>query len=303
MTRSNPTSSLLLLLGLTALLGLGTACGIDRDFRPGPQHLVRASALDAPAPTAPPESLLVVSYNIQYGEDVQLALQDLHRARLDRPDVLLLQEMTPAGVETIATALGLHRVYYPASVHPHHGRLFGNAVLSRWPIRDERMLVLPHPHPWSGHRRIAVACDLDVAGRPLRVVSLHLATAVLAARQRFEQARAVVDSLVADVGGPVIVGGDFNTSTDGDARNLRKFYRRAARLLPVRLPEGCTIRWVVWRVMGVGCRLDHLFLRGLAAGTAGIEDGALASDHFPIWARVGWTDLRAGSPTDAGGES
>ncbi len=88
----------------------------------------------------------------------------------------------------------------------------------------------------------------------------------------------------------MIVGGDFNTATAPALADLRKTYRRGARLLPARLPDGCTIRWNYGRPLGAGCRLDHLFLRGLDAGSTGIERAAVASDHFPIWARVGWRD-------------
>ena len=261
-------------------------CAIDRTFGPGPRHAV--SAPPARASTAAPDSLLIASYNIQYGEDVALAIDDLRRAGLDRPDILLLQEMTPAGVDSVARALGLGYVYQPASVHPHHGRLFGNAVLSRWPVTAHRLLVLPHPHPVTGHRRIALACDLDVAGRPVRTVSLHLATPVLATALRLDQAAAVLDSLVTPWPGAVIVGGDFNTAGPHDVAAVRKMYRRAGRLHPARLPEGCTVRGHPWRLLGAGCRLDHLFLRGLDDGSAGIATGSEASDHFPIWARVGW---------------
>ena len=276
------------LLAVVFLAAGVAGCVIDRDFRPGPAHLATALAPDHPP--AAPDSLLLVSYNIQYGEDLDQALADLRRAGLDQPDILLLQEMTPAGVESLARALSLGYVYHPASVHPHHQRLFGNAVLSRWPITAERLLVLPHPHPWSGHRRIAVSCDLDIAGRHVRAVSVHLATAVLDDAARLDQATAILDSLVADHPGPVIVGGDFNTAAAPALAALRKTYRRRARLLPVRLPDGCTIRWNYGRPLGAGCRLDHVFLRGLRAGAAGIERAATASDHFPIWARIGWQD-------------
>ena len=271
---------------LLALLATLLACGIDRDFRPGPQHVVMDTGEVGPGPT---DSLLVVSYNIKFSENADLAVADLRAAGLDRPDILLLQEMEPADVESIARALGLNHVYHPAAVHPHHSRLFGNAILSPWPITGTRILVLPHPHPWSGHRRIAAACDLEISGRPVRAISLHLATAVLAAQQRFEQAVAVVDSLVTPWDSAVIIGGDFNTSAPNDIINIRKRYRRQARLLPVHLPPECTVRWHVWRVLGVGCRLDHLFLRGLEAGSSGLEQEAMASDHFPIWARLGWS--------------
>jgi len=283
----------LLLALLLALLVTLLACSIDRDFRPGPQHAVMDISEVRPE-SATDDSLLVVSYNIQYGENVDLAVADLRAAGLDRPDILLLQEMTPAGVETVARALDLNHVYHPAAVHPHHSQLFGNAILSPWPITGTRLLVLPHPHPLSGHRRIAAACDLEIAGRPVRAISLHLATAIVAAQQRFEQAVAVVDSLVTPWKGAVVIGGDFNTSAPNDIINIRKHYRRQARLLPVRMPPDCTVRWHPWRVLGVGCKLDHLFLHGLEAGSSGLELEALASDHFPIWARLGWsTDLAA----------
>jgi endonuclease/exonuclease/phosphatase family metal-dependent hydrolase len=276
-------------VGLLAAL-LATApggCGFDREFRPDPRH---AAVQPAPAPApARPDSLLVVSYNIQYGEDVALAVDDLRAAGLDRPDILLLQEMTPGGVDTVARALDLGYVYQPASVHPHHGRPFGNAVLSRWPIEAHRLLVLPHAHPVTGHRRVALACDLNVAGTPVRAVSLHLATAVLATALRVDQAAAVLDSLVVPWPGALVIGGDFNTAGPHDVATVRRMYRRDGRLHPAHLPNDCTVRGHPWRLLGAGCRLDHLFLRGLDDGATGIATGSEASDHFPVWARVGWS--------------
>jgi len=270
-------------------VGLGGGCAAESSFRPGAQHLVALVASQTDQPAQRPDSLLVVSYNIQYGEDVGVALADLRAAGLDRADILLVQEMGPDGVDTLSRALGLHAVYHPASFHPHHDRPFGNAVLSRWPITGSRLLVLPHPHPWTGHRRIAVAADLDVAGQPLRTVSLHVATPVLSPAARLEQATAVLDTLVAGWDGPLVVGGDFNTSLRGDYAALRKRYRRQARLLPVP-PTGCTVRWHPARLVGARCILDHLFLRGLVPGRHGVARQAAASDHFPVWARVGWTE-------------
>jgi len=274
-------------LAVLPLAGLIAACTVDREFQPGPQHLTANLRGIAPGAAGAPDSLLVVSYNIQYGERLADALADLRAGGLDRPDILLLQEMTPAGVETLAAALRLNYVYQPASVHPHHQQPFGNAVLSRWPILAQRLLVLPHAQPWTGQRRVAVACDLDVAGQPLSAISLHLATPVVSAERRLAQAAAVLDSLVAGWHGPVVLGGDFNTAMTSEVAAVRRYYRRAGRLLPARLPPGCTIRWQPGRLVDAGCRLDHLFLRGLQAGASGITRDATASDHFPIWVRTG----------------
>jgi endonuclease/exonuclease/phosphatase family metal-dependent hydrolase len=273
---------------LVGAVALAIGCASDPEFRPDRQHLHRVDAA-LPVPMSPPDSLLVVSYNVQYGEDVGLAIADLRRAGLVRPDVLLLQEMTPAGVDSVARALGLHARYQPAAIHPHHDRRFGNAVLTRWPILGTRLLVLPHGHPVTGDRRIALACDLDVAGHEVRVVSVHLATVIVDADARLEQALAVVDSLV--VGGPerTIVGGDFNTGLPGDVARLRRLYRRSVDLHPANLGRGCTVRWHPGRLLGGACLLDHVFARGLEPRVAGISRSAVASDHYPIWAWLQWS--------------
>ncbi len=281
---------------LAGALVLGAGCSADPTFVPALSREVRLEATrlgetDTAPPPAHPDSLLLVTYNIQYGEDVGLAIADLRAAGLDRPDVLLLQEMGPTGVDSLARALELHAIYQPATLHPHHGRPFGNAILSPWPILNSQLLVLPHPHPWTGNRRIAVAADLEVAGDRIRTVSLHIATPVLTPGMRLEQAAAVLDSLVGDWTGPLIVGGDFNTSLPGDLGALRKHYRREARLRPVP-PTGCTVSWHPARLVGARCELDHIFLRGLRAGAHGVAGDARASDHFPVWARVGWATGR-----------
>ncbi|MBD3220607.1 hypothetical protein GF314_05150 [bacterium] len=279
---------------VAAGLLLPVACSPDHDFRPGVEHLHRIDEM-AWAPALRPDSLLVVSYNVQYGEDVAVALNDLRRAGLDRPDILLVQEMNPAGIDTLAGALALDARYQPAAIHRHHERRFGNAVLSRWPILSHELLVLPHGHPLTGDRRIALACDIDVHGRIVRVISVHLATVILGSDRRFEQAAAVVDSLVSGDARSVVVGGDFNTATEAEVRRLRRLYRDRARLRPAKLGPDCTIGWHPGRLLNAGCRLDHIFMRGLAPGTGGVATDALASDHYPIWSWVRWPADRGGT--------
>jgi len=272
---------------VAAGLLLPAACSPDHDFHPGIEHLHRIDTMTW-APALRPDSLLVVSYNVQYGEDVAVALNDLRRAGLDRPDILLVQEMNPAGIDTLAGTLALNARYQPASIHRHHERRFGNALLSRWPILSHELLVLPHGHPLTGDQRIALACDVDVRGHVVRVVSVHLATVILGSDRRFEQAAAVVDSLVSGDVGPVVVGGDFNTATEGEIRRLRRLYRDRARLQPARLGLDCTIGWHPGRLVNAGCRLDHIFVRGFEPGTGGVATEALASDHYPVWSWLHW---------------
>jgi endonuclease/exonuclease/phosphatase family metal-dependent hydrolase len=233
----------------------------------------------------------VVSYNIRYGERIAQALIDLRGdGRLAGADVYLLQEMDLAGAETLAESLSCRCVYARAFVHPHTGRPFGTAVLSRWPVTGQRIVRLPHPDSGTDNRRIALAVDLEVESRLVRVISVHLATAVNSLQDRLEQAGTVLDSL-AVVGCPVIVGGDFNTLVAYEASLVRRLFRRAG-FTQVHLDVSSTLRtglraWLL-RLGGEEPILDHLFARGLEPTSGGLASGARASDHYPIWATFGW---------------
>lgn len=262
-----------------------TGCGIQLGYAPKEVTVHRGrGAATAPATL---DSLRVVSWNIQYSQQVPLALQEIRSdPRLAGADIFLLQEMDPEASRALAEALGFYYVDGSASVHPHNKRLFGNAVLSRWPIVSDRVLVLPHTTLLTGHRRIALAAEIDLgAGRTLRAISVHTATMIMDQADRFEQARALADSL--GVGADLtLIGGDFNTVSAYEATRLRQIMRRVG-LGAVRLPPGPTIRNRYRKLPGSTPVLDHLFVRGLTRGAAGVARQTKASDHYPVWAVFG----------------
>jgi endonuclease/exonuclease/phosphatase family metal-dependent hydrolase len=266
-----------------AVVLLGVWC-LRAKPHPGPDAQAYTGCYADPR-NAPAESLTVVSYNIQYGEDLEVAAADLRRhPRLREADVYLLQEMDPAGTDSLARALGCNYVYYRASVSPHHDRAFGNAVLSRWPIVSHRLLVLPHDAPLTGQQRIAVAVDLDLGGRRVRVVSVQLSTMVASLADRLDQAAAIADSL-ATGDRPVIIGGDFNTISTYEETRLRQVLRERG-LREARLPAGTTMERRLLGLVPVRLRLDRVFYTGLEPTATGIAAEAQASDHVPIWARL-----------------
>lgn len=275
------------LTGLVCLAALLAGCAGLAHFEPSESS--RRSGTVATTDRPRPDSLRVVSYNIQYGEQIDQALADLQAdPDLHNADILLLQEMDGDGVAAMARALDLNFVYYPASIHPHHDKQFGNAVLSRWPITASRLLVLPHKHPLSGDLRTATSADIDVDGVQVRAVSVHTATVVLGQEQRLAQAQTVADSLTA-VAGPLVIGGDFNTVTQYEGSLLRRIFRDAG-CSAVHLPPGSTIKGWKSGVLGDETVLDHIFYRGLQAGDSRISKTALASDHYPVWTVLGWTE-------------
>ncbi len=271
------TIRLAAILCLIALAG----CGLKTGYAPTKVTVHRGAAA-TPAP-APVDSIRVVSWNIQFGEDVVKAIAEI-RANPDllAADIILLQEMGPGGVRHMAEELGMHHIYGAAAVHPHHKKLFGNAVLSRWPIINDQVLILPHETILTGHRRIAVAADIDLGGRTVRAISIHTATVVMNQDNRIDQAKAVRDTL-GGFEGPVILGGDFNTISEYEGTLLRQVMRRL-RLKPVRLPPGPTIANKYKKVPGSVPVLDHIFCKEFVPGLRGIASETLASDHYPIWA-------------------
>lgn len=262
---------------------VATGCGLGAGYAPDavPVHRGRPARLtERPAP----DSLRVVSWNIQYGERLDQALAEIRaHPRLADADLFLLQELDPAGAALLADSLGLHHVYGRASVNPRSGRLFGNAVLSRWPVAGQAAEVLPHGTPLTGHRRVAVSALLDLGPRGrLQAVSVHTATVVVDQRKRLDQAAAVLDSLGAG-SVPVLVAGDFNTVSAWEVTLLGRVARRHG-FAPVRLPAGPTAGYRLRRLPGEVPVLDHVLYRGLMPGASGVVRSTAASDHFPVWA-------------------
>lgn len=213
----------------------------------------------------------VVTFNVKFAREIDRAARLLREhEELRGADIVALQEMDAGGTERIARALGMDFVYYPAIRHPGSERDFGNAILSRWPLSDDRKLVLPHHSRFRGMQRIAVSATAATPLGPVRVYSVHLETpGGIAAVNRQRQAAAVIRD--AQAYPRVIVAGDLNSRAVGEVFEWYGF-RWVTKDL------GSTISLFAW---------DHVFVRGLhlAGKSAGIvRDNQGASDHLPVWA-------------------
>lgn len=94
--------------------------------------------------------------------------------------------------------------------------LHGNAILSRYPIRNARPIALGNGKDKMRGRekrlgqQAAVVAEIELPGLDLTVCSVHL-DAQSRQRHRRDQMRAVIDGLSAT--GPAVIGGDWNTTT------------------------------------------------------------------------------------------
>jgi endonuclease/exonuclease/phosphatase family metal-dependent hydrolase len=179
-----------------------------------------------------------LAWNIERGTqlDAQLGAFRSH-PYLKTCDVLLITEadagMARSGnrmvAEVLAKELGVTQVFAPCYIALGKGSgverdvdgdnrfgLHGNAILSRYPIRDIRLIPLDNGVDKMAHReqrlgrQTAVAARIDFPNLSLDAVSVHL-DAQSSQPHRRDQMRSVLDALGSDL--PVILGGDWNTST------------------------------------------------------------------------------------------
>jgi endonuclease/exonuclease/phosphatase family metal-dependent hydrolase len=250
---------------------LGCSTGRNYANPDGPRYAGGTAVTTGPGYTNA-TALRVVSFNIEYALRVDSAIAVLAGdPALRNADVILLQEMDEKATRRIADTLGMWYVYYPSVFRFKTRRDLGNAILTRWPIVEDRKIVLPHLSRIVHSQRAATAATIGLGEALVRVYSLHLGTmAGLPPAARRDQLQAIL----ADAGKypRVVIGGDLNDPGIG----------RIARAMGYTWP---TQRGPPTTRIG---RLDHILFKGFrspnnaAAGT--VLDVRGASDHLPVWA-------------------
>lgn len=251
-----------------------------------------SAAAEPAARAAPPRPLRVLSYNIHYGQgmdgryDVPRIAEVITKLT---PDLVALQEcdvgVRRSGrvnqVVELGRLTGLAARFGPTQ--HFEGGLFGNAVLSRLPIRDVRIDPLPYTEATAElvtYPRGAIAVTVALAdGTPLRFVSTHFQHNL--ADDRLAEARAINALCAADDDPtPTILAGDINATPDSaPVAELLTRWRNVTEdpplpTVPVGMPTA---------------RIDYVFVRP-AARFAVLETRVIpetmASDHRPVFAVV-----------------
>ena len=227
-------------------------------MNPDPGLIFGAGQHRRSSPT-PRTSIKVVSWNIQFGVEIEAAIELLlNTAELQDADVLLLQEMDEAGTSLMAEALELDYVYGAPGPHAQSGRDFGNAVLSPWPLSSPEVFRLPHQAAFRGQERVLVATSADIGGTRVRVGSVHTEVPSLSSPKRRRQFQEISRQTAGSSGDRLIIGGDFNTLT---SRGTKLVTSRLATIGAVRVSAGAGASL---RRAGREFTLDHVFARGLS---------------------------------------
>lgn len=259
-------------LVVALLLVLVSGCRTGRNYTSAEGPRFAGAPPEASAVPRDTSRIKVVSFNVEFSMRVDGAIALLATdSALRDASVILLQEMNEKATRQVAEALGLWYVYYPAIYHFRTKQLFGNAVLSRWPIIEDRKIVLPHVSRFVRTQRTATAATIRVGSQRVRVYSTHLGTpGDIGAGARRDQLRAILKDAAQYP--RVIIGGDMNDAGVGRVARDRGYSWPTEHGPP-------TSR------LG---RLDHIFLRGFvrpdSAGSGAVLDVGHISDHLPVWA-------------------
>jgi endonuclease/exonuclease/phosphatase family metal-dependent hydrolase len=290
---------LLVVLASTGCVSLGEEAG---PWEPVETITGELAPEIGPAPTPldgpPPSTLRVATWNVHFAADPEKLAANLLGSELAKVDVLMIQETEAwpdepvSRTRRIADALGMTWVYAPARLEDE-GATHGIAMLSRFPLESVAVRKLPFiDYPIRARRRNALAADIVVGDRRVRVIDVHLDVRIGAADRVLQ-----LDPAVIDQPDRAIVGGDFNTNPWAWVEAAVPLtgteaivgMEQAAVLDDYFEGLGFTgalpVDTATFRVPGLGVRADDIYARGYSITGAGVAnvDG---SDHWPVWTDI-----------------
>lgn len=172
-------------------------------------------------------ALRVVTYNVHKCRGLDRRTTAIRIAEVLReiqPDIVALQEVMEHQAEAIARELAL--TFAMGENRKHLGYAYGNAVLSRFPIRASGNYDLSVQGRES---RGCLRADIVLPGSAvLHVFNVHLGTSFF--ERRLQARRLVAADLLTDLSleRPRLVLGDFNEWTSGLATRLLQSHMQSA---------------------------------------------------------------------------
>ncbi len=225
-------------------------------------------------------TLRVLTYNIRHarGMDGAVSLERICGVIRDSgAGLVALQEVDRYRFRSglvhqarrLGRKLGMRAIFGPTIRWWLFG-IYGNAILSRYPVRS----VARHRLPGGGEPRGLIVCRVAVPGGEAHFLCTHLGLSAQARRWQITRLLEVLESLP----GPAILAGDFNCGPD------------APELEPLlaRLTDTCTDPGGVLTFPSIrpAHRVDYIFVsppwQSLACGTVDSQ----TSDHLPYFAEI-----------------
>jgi endonuclease/exonuclease/phosphatase family metal-dependent hydrolase len=301
----------LLVLGVSAVVVAVAPAPVDEPAPCSAGPIYQEAAAPSSGPTLQHDGsgpLTLASLNIAGEGRIAEVLAAWSRHR--EVDVLFLQEVGgddedgASFAAALSQRLGYGSAYSPARPYDDTGHQQGLAIVSRYPLEDVAVRMLPYNRlRFRSRCRIAVLATARTPMGPVRFVNVHLDTRINKAR-RLAQVDAAVAALNG-FSGPRVVGGDFNTADFAWISSTWPvpFVQKQAKAVQERMTaEGFLTPFAETRgtypLLGLGpsFKLDWLFLSpDLEADAAGVDDVPV-TDHRGIWTRAVTGSKRTTSP-------
>jgi endonuclease/exonuclease/phosphatase family metal-dependent hydrolase len=235
--------------------------------------------------------LRVATYNVhmQSAKAIVEAIQA--NPNLRRVDVLLLQEIednSASQAEEVARRLNMNYAYAPGYGLADGGS-HGVAIISRHELKDLEIIELPYFHVVvNSARRVALGATIELNRAKVRIYSVHLDNRINPSKRK-KQLAPVFDA-AAQFEGPVVIGGDLNTSPFcwglalipvpcGLQDNATENSAKAAGFTTPLAEAGATAKWL-------SMKLDAIYVRDLQTNSRAVEESVRLSDHLPVWLDV-----------------
>lgn len=234
--------------------------------------------------TPPPSytgSIRVVTYNIELCKNIPRVIKLFREDKnLQNSDILCLQEMSRDGVRQIANTLHYNYVYYPCGIHPGSQKDMGQAILSPWPIKDDKKILLPFASKdkFLKMQRIAVSATVLINTKEIVVFSIHLGV-IISPEHRKEQIQTILDTIPSSTQYSLICG-DFNTYAHIHTKTVKATLVKAHFKNATAAIRG-THRYMP--ILRPNLTLDYIFYKNLTLLRAGKVTNTIG-DHLPVWA-------------------
>ncbi len=237
--------------------------------------------------TVEKDHLRLMTYNVHscVGLDGKVSIERIARViAQNKPDIVALQELDHGRKRTqnynqaaeIAKLLNMEYHFHP--LVKVKTEKYGDAILSRLPIREVKKHTLPKPGnmKWL-ETRGAIEITISVNKTQIRIVNTHLG---LTAREKQMQIDYILEKILAEnnrVENTVLCG-DFNFSPKSS------YYKKVTECLDCKNSGEMSFR--TWPSRYPLARIDHVFFKGdieiITAETPRNDLAEMASDHLPI---------------------
>ncbi|HUQ64135.1 MAG TPA: endonuclease/exonuclease/phosphatase family protein [Acidimicrobiales bacterium] len=194
--------------------------------------------------------------------------------RAARPDIVLLQELSPVNFEALRRTGVLDE--FPFSMAETRVRPTGTGVFSRLPLTDASM--------WELGSMLNAKVTVEVGGRPLRIYNVHTNAPFGSPGAPLweKQLSAIRQAAATDAEGvPLVVAGDFN-ATHGH-RPFRSLLESGLRDAHVERGRGWATTWPNnLGLLPAFARIDHVLVSRRVAVVDITEGTGSGSDHRPL---------------------